>query len=431
MKNKVLFTLAAVGSILCACTKEQTLSYSRPFSRVEFKEELKKPTSSNVYINENGQVIKINDPDDPTVNVLEELRMSQSVASLYYSDAKGSAAFSETKQLSVTGYPLKARVGSVSWASSDSSIASVSNEGLVTALKEGVATITATSEAGKTASCRVVVNNTNVLLSQVGKAAAKILATQNSAEFEPVSTLAVVEEYIASKSRDGVIYSKSKFDQRMWASVENAYFRITSNDEDIKTAGGSVVPSNAAYVFYTTKDYLSYVFCNSNGKSNYMSLDQAFLVDQGKSTFQGLSEILQSFFVAGAKIMTNQFTDILGQEQLDGGYGSPKYKGSFGENSGQFAFNQISENGGRVSASQEDEMGIPAGTIVSITDDIRYLFEDNLLSAKLIDEKIEYDLNGQHYVEEYIVNYYYQGRNVELWWPNMADYSQVDSIFDL
>ena len=432
MKNKVLslLTFVAVGSILAACTKEQALNYSRPFSRVELKEELKKPSTSNVYINENGELIKINDPDDPKVNVLQRLNMSQSVASLYYSDKKG-ATLNETLQLSVLGYPLKAPVGSVSWVSSNPSVASVDANGLVTALAEGVAEIKATSEAGKEAVCRVVVNNTNVLLSQASKSAKKILETQNSADFEKVTTVALVEEYVATKSRDGEVYSKSKFGQNMWASVNDAYFRITSTDEDIKTSGGSVVPSYTAYVFYTTEDYLSYVFCNSDGKSNYMSLDQAFLVDQEKTPFQGLSEILQSFFVAGASIMTKQFEDILGQDKLDNGYGSPKYKGSLGENSGQFAFNQVSTSGGRVSAADEEDMGIPAGTVVSITDDIRYLWEDNLLTAKLINETITYTLDGHSYVENYIVNYYYQGRGVELFWPEMSQYSLVDSIFDL
>ena len=433
MKNKIfsLLTLATIGSILGACTKEQTLSYTRPWSRAELKEEFKKPSESKVYINENGQIIKINDPDDPNVNVLEELRMSQSVASLYYSDAKGSNAFNEKKQLSVTGYPLKASVGKVTWSSSEPAVASVSEDGLVTALKEGVAIITATSEVGKTATCRVVVNNNNVLLSTVGKSAAKILATQKSADFEPITTLSMFEEYTFSKKRDGVELSRSKWYQYMWASINDAYFRIISNDQDVKTAGGSIVPSNTEYTFYTTKEYLSYVFCNSNGKSNYMYLDQAFLVDQGKTPFEGLGEILQSFFVSGSGIMTRQFSDILGQQQLDNGYGSPKYKGSFGENSGQFAFNAISKNGGTISADDEDDMGIPAGTMVQITDDIRYLWEDNLLTAKLLTETLTYELNGQSYEEVYAITYTYQGRGVELWWPEVANYSQVDSIFDL
>ena len=431
MKNKVisLLSLAVVGTVLCACTKEQVLSYSRPFSRAELKEEFK-AKNSQVYLSENGELIKINDPDDPAVNQLQELRMSQSIASLYYSDAK-TGGFAEELQLSTQGSPKKAPVGTVTWSSSNSAVATVDQNGLVSAISEGVAIVTATSAVGVKAECRVVVNNTNVLLSKAAKSAAKILATQKSDEFEPVSKIKVTEDYTTSKTRDGVVVSRSAAAQTMWASVNDAYFRITSNDEDIKTADGSVVPSSSAYVFYTTDDYLSYIFCNSDGKSNYMYLDQSYLVDEEKTQFQALGEILQSFFVAGSKIMTDQFKNILGQSWLDGGYGSPKYKGSLGEDSGEFAFNSVSVQNGRLGPEDAADFDLPAGTYITITDDIRYLWEDNLLKARLIDEKLEYDIGGEHFVEEYIINYYFEGRGVELWWPQASNYSQVDSIFDL
>ena len=431
MKNKMisLLSLAAVGGILCACTKEQVLSYSRPYSRAELKEEFK-AKNSQVYLSENGELIKINDPDDPAVNQLQELRMSQSIASLYYSDAK-TGGFAEELQLSTQGYPKKAPVGTVTWSSSNSAVATVDQNGLVSAISEGVAIITATSAVGVKAECRVVVNNTNVLLTKVGKSAAKILATQKGVDFEPVTKIKVNEDYVTSTTRDGVVVSRSAAIQTMWASVNDAYFRISSNDEDIRTTDGSVVPSSSAYVFYTTDDYLSYIFCNSNGKSNYMYLDQSYLVDQEKTQFQALGEILQSFFVAGSKIMTDQFKNILGQSWLDGGYGSPKYKGSLGEDSGQFAFNSVSVQSGTLNAASAEDFDLPVGTYVTVTDDIRYLWEDNLLKARLINEKIEYELGGQQYVEEFAINYYFQGRGVELWWPETSNYSQVDSIFDL
>ena len=431
MKNKVLslLSLAVVGTVLCACTKEQVLSYSRPFEKAELRSEFK-PTNSSVYLNEDGQTIKINDPDDPSVNVLEELRMSQNIASLYYSDAK-TGAFAETLQLHISGYPKKASIGSVSWKSSNESVARVDANGLVTCISEGVAIITATSEAGLQAECRVVVNNTNVLLSKAAKSAEKILATQKSDSFEQVSKLKVIQDYTSALSRESEVIQSSVFSATMWASIEDGYFRYVSNDEDIRTSGGSVVPSNTAYLFNTTKDYLSYIFCNSNNKANYVSLDQSYLVDQGKSQFQALAEVLQSFFVSGSKIMTNQYQDILGQEWPDGGYGGAKYKGSFGEDSGEFAFNSISTQGGKVSADQADDFGVPAGTYIEVTDDIRYLWEDNLLKARLIQQTIEYDIGSQHYADKLQVNYYYEGRGVELWWPQFSNYSLVDSIFDL
>ncbi|MDE7452588.1 MAG: Ig-like domain-containing protein, partial [Paramuribaculum sp.] len=53
--------------------------------------------------------------------------------------------------------PENATEKSVTWSSSDSSVASVDASGLVTALKAGTATITATTSNGLTASCTVTV----------------------------------------------------------------------------------------------------------------------------------------------------------------------------------------------------------------------------------------------------------------------------------
>lgn len=61
--------------------------------------------------------------------------------------------------LTATVLPGNATDKGLTWKSSDSSIASVSSEGVVTAIKEGRATITVTTiDGGKTATCSVVVN---------------------------------------------------------------------------------------------------------------------------------------------------------------------------------------------------------------------------------------------------------------------------------
>lgn len=430
MKNKKVFTLlslAIVSGMLSGCQKGNSPVVPGDVTPPTKEEVFAK--GSVVYLNEDGTTKKINDPDDPTINVVKELRMSQNVCSLYYSSDKNSD-FAETQQLSVTGYPLKATVGTLVWTSSDDGIASVDQTGLVTAKKDGVAVITATSPAGLKAECRVVVLDTFKPLATVVKAAAKILEKQNDPSFDPVKRIYVNENYSSIKTKNGEVQSLERAHQQMWASVDDAYFRILSDDEEVKTAGGSVVPSNSSYIFYTTDMYLSYIFCNSDGKSNYMRMDQLYLIDEGLTPFEGLSEILQSFFVKGAAIMTNHYTDILGQKQLTN-YGTPKYKGSLGENSGCFAYNEVSTGGGTIGFDEAEEWGIPAGTRVTINDNIRYLWEDNLLSMKIIDEVIEYELDGDSYQEIIHVDYNYKGRGVDLSWPNAEDYKQVESIFDL
>ena len=65
-----------------------------------------------------------------------------------------------TEALSVTFNPTNATNKSITWTSSDTSVATVSNSGVVSGVKAGTATITATSqESGKTATCVVTVND--------------------------------------------------------------------------------------------------------------------------------------------------------------------------------------------------------------------------------------------------------------------------------
>ena len=66
-----------------------------------------------------------------------------------------------SSQLTATVYPANAGNKAVSWSSSDTSVASVSSSGLVTAVGGGVATITVTTaDGGYTASCAVTVKTT-------------------------------------------------------------------------------------------------------------------------------------------------------------------------------------------------------------------------------------------------------------------------------
>lgn len=69
-------------------------------------------------------------------------------------------AIDATETLTVTVAPANATNKNVSWSSSDSTVATVSSSGVVTAKKEGSATITVTTEdGGKTATCLVTVND--------------------------------------------------------------------------------------------------------------------------------------------------------------------------------------------------------------------------------------------------------------------------------
>lgn len=63
-----------------------------------------------------------------------------------------------TRQLTATVYPSNAANKTLTWSSSNTSVATVSSTGKVTAVGSGTATITARTSNGKTATCRVTVS---------------------------------------------------------------------------------------------------------------------------------------------------------------------------------------------------------------------------------------------------------------------------------
>ena len=79
------------------------------------------------------------------------------VTSIYLNTTSATMMLNETHQLTTTIYPSSATDKSVTWSSDDSSVATVSNSGLVTAKSVGTATITckANDGSGISASCKI------------------------------------------------------------------------------------------------------------------------------------------------------------------------------------------------------------------------------------------------------------------------------------
>jgi uncharacterized protein (TIGR02145 family) len=81
--------------------------------------------------------------------------------------AEAALSDGETVQLTATVEPDNATDKSVTWTTSDAQVATVA-DGLVTAVGEGTATITATASGGKTAACTVTVTSTKPKMVDLG-----------------------------------------------------------------------------------------------------------------------------------------------------------------------------------------------------------------------------------------------------------------------
>ena len=122
-----------------------------------------------------------------------------SVASVSIDKAEASLKEGETLQLTAAVSPSDASNKAVSWTSSDSSIASVSSSGLVTAVSAGNADITVTTEDGsKTAVCAVTVTPVLVPVESVA-------LSVNSAEMKTGETLQLAATVSPSDSSNKAV----------------------------------------------------------------------------------------------------------------------------------------------------------------------------------------------------------------------------------
>ena len=89
------------------------------------------------------------EPGDPSTNVPTSITLNKDTLTL---DVNG------TETLTATVAPATAEDRSVSWSTNNASVAAVTGSGKVTAIAKGVATITARTSNGLTATCKVTVN---------------------------------------------------------------------------------------------------------------------------------------------------------------------------------------------------------------------------------------------------------------------------------
>ncbi|MFB0973257.1 MAG: Ig-like domain-containing protein, partial [Bacteroidales bacterium] len=128
--------------------------------------------------------------DDATQNarVHANYKDHVSVTGVTVSPASATLVVDQTRQLTATVSPSDATDKSVSWSSSNSSIASVDQNGLVTAVAAGSATITVTTTDGsKMATCNVTVSQpvTSITISQATATILKGASIQLSATVYP------------------------------------------------------------------------------------------------------------------------------------------------------------------------------------------------------------------------------------------------------
>ena len=120
-------------------------------------------------------VLTVDNAGNKKETISSAITVTQLVTGVNLNTTTATLTEGDTLQLTVTIEPDNADNKSVSWSSSDTSIATVGTNGLVTAVKEGIATITVKSNDGsnKTATCTITVEAAGMSASDIANATNK------------------------------------------------------------------------------------------------------------------------------------------------------------------------------------------------------------------------------------------------------------------
>ena len=170
------------------------------------------------------------------------------VSSVSVSPSSLSLTVGNSKQLSATVSPSNATDKTVSWKSSDPSVATVSSTGLVKAVKAGSATITVSSANGKSATASVVVKaagTVTVPVSMVSVSGSKTVSvgstTKLSATVSPSNatnktvTWGSTDPKVATVSSDGTVTGVAKGSARIVATAGNVSAAFDVSVSEAKT----------------------------------------------------------------------------------------------------------------------------------------------------------------------------------------------------
>lgn len=261
------FTLRA--SVLPTTATNQKLKYTSSNSSIVRVDDTGKVT----LVSAGTAAIIVTSDDVPSISAICNVTVTTPVTGVTLDSSSLSMVVGETKKLTYTLIPTTATNKDVTWASSDSSVCTVSATGSVTAVKSGNAIITITTKDGKyTKSCTVTVSqyasaiklDVTELTLNVGETYSAIVTTTPSSSSDTftwetsnanVATVSATGKITAKAEGTAIIIVKSNKGltafcnvkvQQQASGIELNYDKKTVTVTNTFTLKATVLPVNAS-----------------------------------------------------------------------------------------------------------------------------------------------------------------------------------------
>ena len=350
----------------------------------------------------------------------------------------------ETQQLHVNVFPLTASDSEIVYKSNKTGVATVDKNGLITARGAGTATIKVYAKNNPSACEKVVVGVEKNKITGTGKekntqrkdVSAKLKVQKGIQEKKYMSGLndtldkvQVFNGYVIETTRDGEHYYSEHVRQDFTACRSLGFFYFDIKDIETRSPGGNPSFSNFGYYMFCNENFdaHAYKYDDSSAKRAYVSAeDYIGKVDR----IEVVMMMLDNIFTSQRKILTNQFSKALSNDEFSaltatqGGYTDGGKKSAAKSESSTFDYT--------VKADEEDDLDIPAGTELKLTQGGSYHWTKGRIDACTTVSKFVYELDGHNYVHtEYSYSKVYIEDEVEIVYPNKDDFQEVPTFIDL
>ena len=340
---------------------------------------------------------------------------------------------------------LNNRGDNLVFESKNAEIASVDENGVVKGVASGETEIVASIKNHPEVSVTVPVIVNTVISDSQAKSLAEGFEKINEDDLKSIVDYEMYEKRVYKDDKENldtdgnpvkVLQSYDRYDQRMTVSIDDAYLRIWETDAEIKTEGGAIDFTNYEWIFYTNAFYDTYIFHQTGDVKNYLTVPTQSYMEKARIT--PIYDILDNLFTSGRKILDNvissakleDFTSLVGS---DSSQILAQKSGSNG--AGQMLFD-CTLSFASETADQDDESryGIPFGTAMPATQQMRYTVKNNRIIASTITLIQNYDIGDDHYTAYYDIDHKYEDFDEDksqLFYPDKKNYSRADSIFDV